>query len=177
MTARRDFLRGLVSLPLIGGGVAVGGKAACASDADAFLLSLEPSLVAKLAAYKDGLARFSKAESAFAKDRPARPVFDQERYLTLTGQDKLDYFRGWSPRVRAYEAEVARLSQHHCVEDERIRYEALEDDFINAIGEVVEAPATTLAGLKFKARMAEHDEEVKDSVIADLIAFQIGGLA
>lgn len=171
---RRGFLRGLATLPLIGGGVVA---AYAQPTTDAGLLAMKPVIEAKLAAYERALEVFGQAERAFFAEVPDQPVFDQLHHRTVQQPYRDDYTREWNARTKAYKAEAQRLSIKHDTAAKREAYEALEDDFVNSLEAVAEARATTIEGLKFKAAMAEHDDDVKDSVIRDLLALPIGAWA
>jgi hypothetical protein len=168
---RRGFLCGIAATAAIGSGTIA--MTLLPASADAELLGLGPKLEEIYAAFNAALHEHSVAQRAYFDRRRPRPVFDREAHINLRGEDQLKNSRRWSAALRAHEAEDRRLRDETRVDDLELASNHLSDDFTNALASVAELKATTIAGLKFKARWAEHDDEVTDSLIRDLIELEI----
>jgi hypothetical protein len=168
---RRGFLRGMAATAAIGSGAIA--MTILPPSADAELLGLGPKLEEIYAAFKAALHEHSVAQRAYFDQRQPKPVFDQEAHIHATPERQRQNQRDWHDTIRAHEAEDRRLRQETRVDDLELASDHLSDDFTNALWSLVELKATTIAGLKFKARWAEHDDEVTESLIRDLIELEI----
>ena len=145
---------------------------ASSASPDAALLAKAPGLEALLAEWKAALHDHSVAERAYFDERPVNPVFDIERHISMPPEEQLAHQRQWSVRVAAHKAEIARLRLKYDVDELDRRANRIGDEAMNRLAEVSEHRATTIEGLKFKARMAKHDEDVTASVIEDILALR-----
>lgn len=145
------------------------------SAGDSELLSREPELLALIDKEKAARVAHSIAEDAYFEEMPDRPSFDTERYIGLPAQSQREYMKDWSAQLRIYEAEERRIKGKHKVDDLEETANLLGDELFNLFAEIAEYQATTIAGLKFKARHADRDQEVRDSLIRDVLAMGEGG--
>jgi len=144
-TSRRSFLLSTGSAAAL----AALPTAALSSSHDQPIFDLEP-------AFKDAKARFdavahaySQAEEAyFAWMRDNEPSGDQQE---------------WQERA-------AVVMQSFGVREAEERHEQSTDDLTEILNQVAATPAHTLEGLIAKARMADGDNEVIESIHADLLA-------
>jgi hypothetical protein len=161
-----------------------------ASAEDAELFALAEPIAAADAALEAVNKVHSAAEDAFFAGRPDRPteppspdLSDEDWLKALRKKTAEDAERGPSPEWVAYKAAV----KEHEESSERLRadcgLEAVEqsqfeaDEAVIALRDmVVSIPATTLAGLIFKARYAaehypsEYEPDVMISIVDDLLA-------
>jgi hypothetical protein len=178
--SRRSALTG--ALPVLAGltitaTMAMPGLAA-GSHPDAALLALGPKLDAALAIWCAALDDHSVAEKAYFAEVPPRPEDDwlsRPRGERPTPLEYVDYVAEKEAQFAVYCAEVDRLTEKHGLTALEQRADHLCDELTERLGAVAEFHATTLAGLRFKARWAEHDEEVRDSLIRDVLAMGEGG--
>jgi hypothetical protein len=144
--SRRTLLAGL---PAAAVGVAALSAPAFASVAhpDAALLVLEPDLKALSAQYETAQEAWDAAERAYVAERKTLPRARRKRPSELK-------------RLRAkYGVDAARAASREAAR----RVNACFDDFTNA-------RATTLDGLKAKARWAEDSDEIPPAIVRDLLA-------
>jgi hypothetical protein len=167
--------RALGSILTAATAIAAGATAIIAlpTSADAELLGLGPNLETIYAAFEAALREHSAVQQIYFDRCQPRPLFDKEAHIGLDGKGQRENNRRWHDIIRAHEADDRRLRLETKVDDLELASDHLSDDFTNALGSVAELKATTIAGLKFKTRWAEHDEEVKDSLIRDVLDFKI----
>jgi hypothetical protein len=148
---------------------------AAASHADAVLLAIGPKLEAMLAEWEAALHDQSIAKEAFFAEKPDQPKYPEIENAV----GPLEYvaaFADYELAHRAWEVEISRLASKHKFDETAERAGDLGDVFHAALDELAEMAATTIAGLKFKARWIEHqdDDEVSASIARDLLAMPGG---
>ena len=167
---RRGFLRGTFPALAAVAAAAALPSLAWAACPDAELLAKGPDLEALLAEWNAALHDYSVAQRTYFDERPLDPVFDIERHISMPPEEGLAHQRQWSVRVAAHKAEIAGLRLKYDVDELDRRANRIGDEAMNRLAEVSEHRATTIEGLKFKARMAKHDEDVAASMIEDILA-------
>ena len=194
--SRRALLRlfgaapALAMLPTAGSALALASTASPVHP-DAELFAMGPAIDAADREFEAALDALDAAEDAYSDkepDGPAKPEADflpeELQALDLLGTAAaLRAINGRSPTLVAYDHAFASHEQ----EVERLKAECgvtaaheLEDATSKAVNQVrdalAETPATTLAGLIFKARYAathyrgEYDQDVMVSIVDDLLA-------
>jgi hypothetical protein len=119
-------------------------------------------------------------------DEPTGPVFSAEEQLALdefAAKVRARRKRGRPPEwvayehaVEAYEQEKERLQAECGVTAAHEMRDAAQETVSQLLGDVIDTPAKTLAGLIFKARYAashyedDYDEDVMISIVDDLLA-------
>jgi hypothetical protein len=191
-SSRRALLGSILA---VGAAASVPAAAAIVSTgcADAELFALQPAIEAadrRDVAALDARSRAEESYFAARQPRPARPEsgLDEEEWFQTFARKMREYNAEPKPEWAAYEAAVEAWED----EDERIRVETGEmaaserstetvDEACALRDRIVAIRATTLAGLKFKAKYAlEHyadnpDEEVMQSIAEDLLAIDLAG--
>jgi hypothetical protein len=191
--SRRAVLRSILAAGAVATVPATGAMAA-AGHPDAALLALQADIEAadrlKDASYGP-LEVAEKAYFAARRPLPAAPssagFTDEEWFVTL--RERMAELRACpSPEValhvaacEAWVEEDKRLRDETGLAAARERDEEIDADVLALRDEIVATRATTLAGLKFKAKYAvdhysgEPDEEVLASIAHDLLAMSAGG--
>jgi hypothetical protein len=164
-SSRRFFLgRGAAALSGVAIGATIGASiplpsAAAQSEADAELFALADAIAEADRAHVAAIDRLGASDTAFFAARPPTPVT--------------------SDAVEAWEQECERLKKE-CGQAAAEVAERENSAAVMEIADVIaETPATTLAGLIFKARYAaEHygdsyDQEVMISIVDDLLEMEL----
>jgi len=128
--------------------------AALAANTDQAIFDLET-------AFKDVQARFETAFDAYNSREQA--YFDWERANEPSGDQQ-----EWQERADA-------VMQALGLPEAEERHSQATSDFTEILNQVAATPATTLEGLIAKARMADGDYEVIESIHADLLAMDERG--
>jgi hypothetical protein len=169
-TSRRSALRLLTATVLT---TTLTGASIGFPEADYDLLAREPVLNALIADWRNALHDHSTAERVFYDEAPEPPVFNIEHHTRLCGEEQRAHLTGWGPRVRTYEVEIERLKRKHDLDGLELRAGRLDDVAIEHFLEIAEYRATTIAGLKCKARLVEHDNDIRDSLVRDVLTLKI----
>jgi hypothetical protein len=188
-TTRRAALSALAGASALAIHPSAAGAMASADYPDAALLALLPAIKAADDAYKQTFEPRNQAEEAYMAIRPERPKTpgptdgewqDFLRRLPVAPRASVGEEADYERVVAVWEKECERLK----IETGFGAAEKREDeacDVVSALRDrIVAIRATTLDGLKFKARYAvehcdgEPDQEVMESIVADLLAFGSG---
>ncbi|HEV2627253.1 MAG TPA: hypothetical protein VGV41_01225 [Pseudolabrys sp.] len=149
-TSRRSFLLSTGSAAVL----AVIPAAALASSPDQPIFDLEP-------AFRDAKSRFETAFNAYNSREEA--YFDWKRDNEPSGDHQ-----EWQERADA-------VMQALGLPEAEERHTQATSDLTEILNQVAATPATTLEGLIAKARMADGDYEVIESIHADLLAMDERG--
>jgi hypothetical protein len=189
-TDRRAVLRSLLAGAAVAT-VPAAGALAAAGHPDAALFALQADIEAADRLKEASYGPLNIAEKAYFAARapkPARPegaAFTNEEWF-LTFKDKMAELRASpSPEDAAHVA----MCDAWAAEDERLhvetgltaaeaRSEDIDADITALRDQIVATRATTLAGLKFKAKYAvdhypgDPDQDVMDSIVDDILAME-----
>jgi hypothetical protein len=143
-----------------------------AASPDAALFAMEPKLQALYSAWDAALHDQSVAERAYFDEKPEEPKYPGRGAGGGGPLGLVDAVAEYETAHGIWTAEVLALKKKHDIAALEQRADALGREFMVAFGEVADLKATTIAGLKFKARWAEYEneDEMRDSLIRDILA-------
>ncbi|MCJ2084875.1 hypothetical protein MKK88_02555 [Methylobacterium sp. E-005] len=142
---------------------------------DAALLAIEPELVALLAAREAVRRQERSAEAtltACAGPAPVRP----ERGAFASNSEHDEARRRFEVERDAWDRTWGRVSEHLGYRKLEEAYAEADLALLNRARSLAEMPARTLTGLLLKARWVQDgaDEELKESLVADILAMGSG---
>ena len=133
---------------------------------DAGLLALEQPIEAIAARLRAATKVMNAAEAVVEARRPPRPG----ALAPSLGPDALADLEESRREFTVWLVEGRRLMVECGYDEAEDRVSELETELDRALWPVREVAATTLDGLRFKARMARHDPTIAEVIVRDLLS-------
>ena len=135
---------------------------------DAGLLALEQPVEAIAARLRAATKVMNAAEAVVEARRTLRP----QTLAPSPGPEALADLEEHRPQFTAWLVDGRRLMVECGYDEAEERVSELETELDRALWPVREMRATTLEGLRFKARMARHDPTLGEVIVQDLLSLE-----
>jgi hypothetical protein len=188
--SRRAVLRSLLAGAAVAT-VPAAGALTAAGQPDAALFALRADIEAADRLKEASFGPLNVAEKAYFAAQAPKPVqpegvsFTDEEWFLAFKEKMAELNAHQSPESAAYVAAVKawveddnRIHEETGLTDAEAHCEELDADILALRDQIVATRATTLGGLKFKAKYAvdhypgEPDQEVMDSIVDDILAME-----